>query len=63
MELANIQRPRKGDFRAGVEIHKNSRGSKSFRSISLYFSPTILGAFYIFNKVSFFSSLSSTTGV
>ena len=30
MELANIQKPRKGDFRAGVKIHKNSRESKNF---------------------------------
>ena len=33
MELANIQNPRKGDFRAGVKMHKNSRESKNFRSI------------------------------
>ena len=39
MELANIQKPRKRDFRAGVEIHKNSRGSKSFRSISMCYFP------------------------
>ena len=39
MELTNIQKPRKGDFRAGVKIHKNSRRSRSFRSISLYYFP------------------------
>ena len=33
MELANIQNPRKGDFRARVQIHKKCRESKNFRSI------------------------------
>ena len=33
MELANIQNPRKGDFRARVKIHKNFRENKNFRSI------------------------------
>ena len=33
VELANVQNPRKGDFRAGVKINKNSRESKNFRSI------------------------------
>ena len=28
MELANIQKPRKGDFRAGVEIHKIPGGAR-----------------------------------
>ena len=32
MEMANIQNPRKGDFRAGIKIHQNSRKSKNFRS-------------------------------
>ena len=30
MELANIQKPRKGDFRAGVEIHKKFPGEQEF---------------------------------
>ena len=34
MELANVQNPRKGDFRVGVKIHQNSRESKNFRSIT-----------------------------
>ena len=57
MEPANIQNPRKGDLRAGVEIHKNSRESKNFRSIIL---PTILDAFYGFKKVWFFIALPHT---
>ena len=52
MELANIQNSRKGDFRAGVTIHKNFRESKNFRSI--IFAATILDAFYCFKKVWFF---------
>ena len=37
MELANIQKLRKADFRAGVEVHKNSRGAIV---IEVSFSPT-----------------------
>ena len=51
MELANIQNPRKGVFRAGVKIHKNSRESNNFRSIIF---PDNLDAFYGFKKVWFF---------
>ena len=51
MELAKIQNPRKGDFRAGVKIHKNFRRA---RISAVLFSPTILDAFYGFKKVWFF---------
>ena len=33
MELADVQNPRKGNFRAGVKIHKNSWENKNFRNI------------------------------
>ena len=54
MELANIQNPRKGDFRARVQINKNSRESKNFRTIFFPDNFRCILSFYGFKKVWFF---------
>ena len=51
MEQANIQNPRKGDFRASV---KSTKIPGRARISAVLFSPTILDAFYSIKKVWFF---------